>query len=112
MTAGASSPPWRSSVAVSAFVDSASPGRNEVDSLFSASANFVGSCAGPAAMKMATSQTTKTTHFARGPVAMAKMERGRESIVELCRARAPARVTTQLQDRQVPVELPLRHLHA
>ena len=62
-------------MAVSALVDSASPGRNEVDSLFSASANLVGSCAGPAAMKMPTTQTRKTTHLERRPAAMAKRER-------------------------------------
>ena len=58
-------------MAVSALVDSASPGRYEVDSLFSASVNFVGSWAGPTAMTMPTSQTMKTTHFARGPAAIA-----------------------------------------
>src|SRR5829696_9840799 len=75
MTAGASSPPWRSSVAVRAFVDSASPGKNDVDSLFSASANLVGSCAGPTAMKIPISQIRKTTHLDRRPVATVKMER-------------------------------------
>ena len=43
-------------MAVSALVDSASPGRNDVDSLFSASVNLPGRFAGPAAMKIPTSQ--------------------------------------------------------
>jgi hypothetical protein len=75
ITAGASSPPWSSSVAWSALVDSASPGRNDVDSLSSASVNLPGRLAGPEAMKIATSQIRKTTHLARRPVAMAKIER-------------------------------------
>ena len=62
-------------MAVSAFVDSASPGRNEVDSLFSASANLVGSCAGPAAMKIPTTQIRNTTHLDRRPAATVKIER-------------------------------------
>jgi hypothetical protein len=37
--------------------------------------NFVGSCAGPAAMKIPITQIRNTTHLARGPAATAKMER-------------------------------------
>ena len=74
MTAGASSPPCSSSAAVSTLVDSASPGRNEVDSFSSASVNFPGRLA-PRAMKMPTSQMRKTTHLARRPAATAKIER-------------------------------------
>src|SRR3954452_24089082 len=102
MTAEASSPPWRDFVAASAFVDSASPGRYDVDSLSSASENFVGSWSGPTAMKMPTSQTMKTTHLARGPAARAKMERG-DSM---------PRTDIGLQDREVPVQFPLGHLNA
>ena len=74
MTAGASSPPCSSSAAVSTLVDSASPGRNEVDSFSSASVNLPGRFA-PSEMKMPTSQMRKTTHLARRPAAMAKIER-------------------------------------
>src|SRR5687767_14801419 len=52
-------------------------------------------------MKMPTSQIRKTTHLERRPAAMAKMERGESMLVSL-----------RLEDRQVPVELPLRDLHA
>ena len=55
-------------------MDSASPGRNEVDSLFSASVNLVGSWAGPTAMNMPTIQIANTTHLARREPAKAKME--------------------------------------
>src|ERR671937_1811966 len=52
-------------------------------------------------MKMPTSQTMNTTHLARGPAAIAKMERGKSMPPQ----------PNQLQDRKVPVELPLTHLH-
>ncbi len=75
IAAGASSPPWSSSDASSALVDSASPGRKEVDSFSSASVNFPGRLSGPAAMKMPTNQIVNTTHFARELVAIVKTER-------------------------------------
>src|ERR671916_728445 len=96
MTAGASSPPCSSSAAVSVFVDSASPGRNEVDSFSSASVNLPGRFAGPAAMKMPTSQIANTIHLALEPAGRAKIER---------------RSDIGLEDRQVAVELPLGDLH-
>ena len=58
-------------MARSAFVDSASPGRKDVDSLSSASVNLVVSWAGPAAMKIPTTQIASTTHLDRGPAATA-----------------------------------------
>ena len=73
MTAGASSPFCSSSAAFSALVDSASPGRNEVDSFSSASVNLPGRLV-PKAKKMPTSHTASTIHFARGPPGMAKIE--------------------------------------
>src|SRR6478735_11437252 len=65
MTAGASSPPCSCVAAVRTFVDSASPGRNEVDSLSCAFSNFVGM---PAAVESTTtaSQAIATTHLAIG----------------------------------------------
>src|SRR3712207_63317 len=71
MTVGAVSPPWISSVTASAFVDSASPGRKDVDSFFSASLNFSGSPR-PTVAKIAANQTAQTTHLARRPDGMAK----------------------------------------
>jgi hypothetical protein len=55
-----------SSTAFSAFVDSASPGRNEVDSFCSASAYLVGRSA-PITIAMTHSHTAATIHFARRP---------------------------------------------
>src|SRR5918995_4448163 len=66
ITTGACSPPWSSSVMPSAFVDSASPGRNDVDSLFSASANLPGRLA-PKEPKSTTSAIASTIHFAVRP---------------------------------------------
>ena len=67
MTSGASSsPPWKRFVASSAVVDSASPGRNEVDSFFSASVNLPGRFAAPEPT-IASTQMAATTHFARRP---------------------------------------------
>src|ERR1700709_2549661 len=66
MTIGASSPPWKRFVAERAFVDSASPGRNDVDSFFSASVNLPGRLAAKEA-KMASTQIAATTHLARRP---------------------------------------------
>src|SRR3712207_3945122 len=63
-------------------------------------------------MKMPTSQTRKTTHLARGPAAVAKLERGGESIRRLWRAGGTGEATSVLQDRQVPVALPLRDRQA
>jgi hypothetical protein len=68
ITIGACSPPCSSSVMASAFVDSASPGRNDVDSLFSASLYFPGRFA-PNETKRNTSATASTTHFAVRPAA-------------------------------------------
>jgi hypothetical protein len=65
-TAAAVSPPWISSTACSAFVDSASPGRKDVDSFCSASAYLVGRSA-PMTATMTASQTAPTIHFARRP---------------------------------------------
>src|SRR5918994_5979338 len=66
MTVGATSPSLSSSVSSSALVDSASPGKNELDSFSSAALNFPGRSAATQAT-MAAIQTTKTTHFERGP---------------------------------------------
>src|SRR5918994_3820996 len=66
MTVGATSPSLSSSVSSSALVDSASPGKNELDSFSSAALNFPGRSAATQAT-MAAIQTTKTTHFDRGP---------------------------------------------
>jgi hypothetical protein len=56
------------------LVDSASPGRNEVDSFSSASVNLVGSSAGTTAMKMPTTQIVNTIHLARREPAKAKID--------------------------------------
>src|ERR671916_717995 len=73
MTSGASSPPWKRSLAASAVVDSASPGRNDVDSFSSASLNFVGSS--PAIEPtIASSQTVATIHFALRPAALVRID--------------------------------------
>ncbi len=67
MTVGASSPPGYCSIAFSALIDSASPGRNEDDSFFCASSNLPDS----AGDGIETSRkTAKTTHFARRPAGM------------------------------------------
>src|SRR3954471_612028 len=73
ITAGASSPPCRSSAAVSAFVDSASPGRNDSDSLSCESVYFSGTPA-PNEAKMTANQTKNTIHLARGPARAANNE--------------------------------------
>ena len=57
----------------SAFVDSASPGRNEVDSFFSASVNFAGEVRRERPATTA-SQISATSHLARRPAATAKSE--------------------------------------
>jgi hypothetical protein len=72
MAAGASSPLCSASDFSRALVDSASSGRYDVDSLFSASLNLPGRFAGPIAMKRPTTQTARTTHFARRPVGRVK----------------------------------------
>ena len=66
MTIAAFSPSCRSLLTSSAFVDSASPGRNDVDSFFSASENFPGRFVANEA-KIAASQISATTHLARRP---------------------------------------------
>src|SRR5918995_2862550 len=71
ITIGACSPPCSSSVMVRALVDSASPGRNDVDSLFSASVNFPGRFA-PNEAKRTTSATARMTHFAVRPAGMVR----------------------------------------
>jgi hypothetical protein len=60
------SPPWSSSTAVRAFVDSASPGRNELDSFSCASVYLAGR---PAALtpRKTSSQTSATIHLRRRP---------------------------------------------
>jgi hypothetical protein len=58
-------------VTASALVDSASPGRNDVDSFFSASENFPGRFAAPMPT-IAMIQTAKTTHLARRPAGNAR----------------------------------------
>ena len=68
ITIGACSPSWSSSAVVSALVDSASDGRNDVDSLFSASENLPGRFA-PMIATTATSQIPATTNFEVLPVA-------------------------------------------
>src|SRR5918994_3138338 len=55
-----------SSTACSAFVDSASPGRNDVDSFCSASAYFVGRLA-PMTTSITPIHAARTIHFARRP---------------------------------------------
>ena len=71
MTSGASSPPSRRFVTSSAFVDSASPGKNDVDSFFSASENFSTSFAWNETPTIAI-QTSATIHLARRPATPAK----------------------------------------
>src|SRR4051812_19256982 len=66
MTIGACSPPWSSSVSASTLVDSASPGRKLVDSLFSASEYFPGRFAAPEPSRTRR-HTASTTHLARRP---------------------------------------------
>ena len=56
-----------------ALVDSASPGRNEVDSFFSASANLPGRLP-PMIATTTTSHPRATSHFARRPAGTAKSE--------------------------------------
>src|SRR5687767_6910539 len=68
ITIGACSPPCSSSVMASALVDSASPGRNDVDSLFSASLYLPGRLA-PNETNRKTSAVASTTHFAVRPAA-------------------------------------------
>ena len=68
MTIGACSPPCSSSLTASALVDSASDGRNDVDSLFSASEYFPGRSAAMIATT-ASSQTPATTNLEILPVA-------------------------------------------
>ena len=62
--------PGSCSMASSAFVDSASPGRNEVDSFFSASVELADGEPAPSADDAATSAAT--THFARRPAARSR----------------------------------------
>ena len=66
ITIGACSPPCSSSEMPSTSVDSASAGRNDVDSLFSASLYLPGRFAAPEA-NSAIRQTARTTNFAMRP---------------------------------------------
>src|SRR5687768_4372583 len=66
ITIGACSPPCSSSAMPSTLVDSASAGRNVVDSLFSASLYLPGRLAAPEATS-ATRASASTTHFAVRP---------------------------------------------
>src|SRR5215218_1591043 len=68
ITIGACSPPSSSSTMPSTLVDSASPGRNVVDSLFSASEYLPGRFAAPEASS-AIRQTARTVNFALRPAA-------------------------------------------
>src|SRR5918999_1867746 len=108
MTIAACSPSCSASAFCSALVDSASPGRNDVDSFSSASVNLPGRFAGPAAMKMATTQIANTTHLARGPAGRANIER-RSDMRDLSRLWPPQAPS---EYRQVPVQLPLGDLDA
>ena len=60
---GAISPPGSARDVLSALVDSASPGRNEVDSFFSALSNLPGQRPCRPARRSQTTQTAKTTHL-------------------------------------------------
>ncbi len=71
----------------SAFVDSASPGKNEVDSLTSASENLPGRLAANEP-KIASTQIAATTHFERRPA-----ENARENIADFYRTRRTAQVS-------------------
>ena len=102
-TIGACSPPCSSSVTSSALVDSASPGRNDVDSFFSASANLPGRFGADRARRRRRSQSAGDDPLGAvrpaGRVRRRDIGRADPTGSEPCRLSRAARELVRLGDR-------------